>query len=374
MLKDEVSSRIEILRFPLIVGVVFIHTFSSTAGLAHGRVGAGNSATWQEFVPFFISNGLARIAVPLFFMISGYLFFQGEWSREKYMSKLKRRVHTLLIPYLFWNVATLAFFAVAQSIPQTSIYFSNIVWPPIRAFALFDYVNALFGITVIYPIAFQFWFIRSLMVLVICAPVIHYFLARKWLELPFTIVMFGLWFFVNKPGPSVVLLAAFFFCFGAYLAGEGKNVTCLDKYGLWISSLFCGALILRTVFQDSRIPFDKLVVVAGVPSIWWLMGQVSRAPKLKSLLLSPSGASFFVFAAHEPLLTVSRKIIFRFLAPTSGAAILAVYFLVPTCIIAFLVVLHGALQKIMPSLLEVITGSAVRARKHHAEDTVHAQG
>ena len=50
-------------------------------------------ANWASFVQLFIGEGICRIAVPLFMVISGYLFyltFDGSW--KSYGSKLKRRV------------------------------------------------------------------------------------------------------------------------------------------------------------------------------------------------------------------------------------------------------------------------------------------
>jgi len=88
-INSDTSSRIEILRFPLIVGVVFIHNFSTTIFMTYGPVGVTHSRVWSDFIRFFVSQGVARVSVPLFFMISGYLFFSGKWSRERYVSKLK---------------------------------------------------------------------------------------------------------------------------------------------------------------------------------------------------------------------------------------------------------------------------------------------
>lgn len=57
---------------------------------------------------FFISRILASVAVPLFFFISGYLFFfRTTFSVDVYKKKLKSRIKTLLIPYLFWNFVVL---------------------------------------------------------------------------------------------------------------------------------------------------------------------------------------------------------------------------------------------------------------------------
>lgn len=109
------SKTITFLRFPLIVAVVFIHTdlFNATAG--------GASPVNEGLFPMYsllrhvISEELARIAVPLFFFVSGFLFFyRSEFSLKTYGQKLKKRVRTLLIPYIFWNMADFLWIHLSQ--------------------------------------------------------------------------------------------------------------------------------------------------------------------------------------------------------------------------------------------------------------------
>lgn len=356
MPNDNVSSRIDLLRFPLIIGVIFIHNYATSVNMAHGSLGVAKSSIWVDSVRYIISQGVARIAVPLFFLMSGYLFFLGGWSRGIYLSKLKRRIHTLLIPYLFWNITTIVIFAIGESIPQTKMYFSNTVWPPIHSFSLLNYINALLGISVQYPISYQFWFIRDLMTLVILAPVIHFLLARKT-ALPFIAALLCFWFRAAWPvlWPSVE--ASLFFSLGAYISQSGRSVTYLDKYGPWIIVTFLVLLIVHCTIPESLLYLHKLVIVVGVPSVWWLTLLAVRIASLKSLLIRLSGASFFVYAAHEPLLNIIRKVSYKLLSPTRGATILMLYFLIPVCLITFLVVLHHYLLKTVPSFLGFITGS-----------------
>lgn len=80
MKNDELLSKtISYLRFPLTVGIVFIH-FSLHEGLEiHGIKHGLDNPEWFFFIVYFISQVLARIGVPLFFVISGFLFFL--WKR-----------------------------------------------------------------------------------------------------------------------------------------------------------------------------------------------------------------------------------------------------------------------------------------------------
>ena len=98
------SQSLDLLRFPLAVVVLTIHIFSSG-----GLTVQGSTVTFDE-LPFFLElnhfiDGFLRgQSVPIYFFISGYVFFLGvKLTKEKYAQKLRNRVKTLLIPYLIWN-------------------------------------------------------------------------------------------------------------------------------------------------------------------------------------------------------------------------------------------------------------------------------
>ena len=100
---DLSSSTISYLRFPLTTGVVFIH-FSLADGLTINKVQYGmENPEWYLHIVNFFSEVLARICVPLFYIISGYLFFnRREFSGSMYRQKLKSRFRTLLMVKVWW--------------------------------------------------------------------------------------------------------------------------------------------------------------------------------------------------------------------------------------------------------------------------------
>ena len=105
------------MRFPLIMAVVYLHGYSADSVQVGGV---------SRFVQEYFSQSLARVAVPLFFVISGYLLFQGYEPRfDVYKKKIASRIYTLLVPFVFWNIATLLFFASIQNIPVFSSHVSS---------------------------------------------------------------------------------------------------------------------------------------------------------------------------------------------------------------------------------------------------------
>ena len=98
------SQIISFLRFPLTFLVVAIHSrgeIGQVPDLMH--ITARNL---YDMVKVLGSDVIAQVAVPSFFFISGYLFFANveTWNSPAYRAKMLRRLKTLLLPYLIWNL------------------------------------------------------------------------------------------------------------------------------------------------------------------------------------------------------------------------------------------------------------------------------
>ena len=94
------------LRFPLAILVVFVHGFGAEIDVSELHASGLTGLALYDYIRLFFSVVIARSAVPLFFIISGYLLFLkvDDYSKSVYMAKLKKRWHSLVIPYLLWLV------------------------------------------------------------------------------------------------------------------------------------------------------------------------------------------------------------------------------------------------------------------------------
>jgi hypothetical protein len=353
---DRVSSeRLSLLRFPLIVGVVFIHMYGTDVGLANGVVGVNNPGYISVFVQYFISQGVARIAVPLFFLMSGYFFFFGfSWSVEIYREKINSRIKTLLVPFLFWNIFTLLLCALAEYLPATQGYFSG-KNSPISTFGVYDYINAIFGINRL-PIAIQFWFIRDLMVLVLLAPAIY--LVIKGLPKIFFLGIFVVWFFNLWPFYIPSLDAFPFFYAGAYFACSNTNLFVLDRFRIAILSSYSAVLLIDTLTKGYE--FNNYIhntgVVLGVATALCLSKTIVGLNNVKRALLWAGGCSFFVFAVHELLLRIVKKVIYKVVAPSSDMTVLSLYFSIPVFVIFSSILVYAGMKSFAPRFLSIISG------------------
>lgn len=111
-MNELVSKSFTLLRFPLMIGVVMIHCDITD------QLNPNLQVQWAGNAMYLFSNVIGRFSVPMFFIISGFLFFRsGIFNKGTYMAKLRSRVKTLLIPYLLWNLIGFLYFVIKHYPP-----------------------------------------------------------------------------------------------------------------------------------------------------------------------------------------------------------------------------------------------------------------
>ena len=152
------------LRFPLMAGVILIHC-NFLPDMPEPMAPGANTAMFTACLAWF-DRYILSLCVPLFFFMSGYLFFRSgpQLSATGYAHKLAGRARSLLIPYMAWNTIGLLLLALkklpalAPAFPQYESFTFSI--PQI----LTGYVD-LAGSG--YPYDFVLWFLRNLILIVI---------------------------------------------------------------------------------------------------------------------------------------------------------------------------------------------------------------
>lgn len=352
---EEYSDRLSSLRFPLIVGVVFIHAYGFSVLYSNKAIGINSFSNYLIFFQNLISQGVGRISVPMFFLLSGYFFFINfNFSIRSFLNKLSSRYKTLLIPFLFWNIATLIALWGVQIFPATLSFFpdKSLV---ISTYDTYDYFKAIFGIDR-FPIAYQFWFVRDLMIIVLLVPLLN--LLLKVIPTFSLCILGGAWLFPvwSIETPSITALS--FFYLGAYWAYFNKNLFSMDKYGNIILIGYIAILLFDTYYISSPYHpyFHKVGLLLGVLSAFYLTSFLALHNKVKSLLIYASALSFFVFAIHEPLLTVVKKISYMVFKPTTEIVVLVLYLVIPFSVIGISLLIYYVCHLLFPQFLRVVSG------------------
>ncbi len=351
-------SAIQYLRFPLIVAVLFIHSYSSTLTIHGLEVGTSNDFPVYDLIRTLFSQVIARIAVPLFFFIAGFLYFNNitDWIKEKYVDKTKKRFHSLVIPYLFWNGLIILVYFVAQSIPSLSKLFSG-EFSPVSTWGFMDFLNAFWNFDhTTLPILYPFWFIRDLIVITILSPIVYYLC--KYLKI-LGVVLLGLCWILNLFSiTGLSTTCVFFFTAGAYLSINKIDVT--DLFGeVFYPSVFLYPVLAIADLFTKDYDFNNYIHNAGVlVGIVFLFNVVSSGIKNHKIHTNSflSNASFFVFAAHEPLLTLIRKLMLNKLPVFNETFLLLAYFIPIVIVITVLLTIYYILNKVFPGFCRLITG------------------
>lgn len=357
---DKVSSdRITALRFPLIVLVVFIHAFSSAIYTGDQALLHTTGHGVDYYIRYAGSTIIARIAVPLYFVFAGYLLQLGvQLSWRAYREKIKSRVGTLLVPHLLWTTLTVVLYLALEFLPGSAGLFSGSN-RRVSDYSLFDFFNAVLGITQA-PNAYQFWFTRNLMVLVLLWPVLWWALklSRMFLILPIAII----WFSGLFPAQEYILSSTLFFLCGVALAMGGMSLFATDRFGPWIVAAYAVAIAadLLSLNTPWYRPLHNATILLGCLSALFLTRFSVMSPGVSRILTTLAPASFFVFAAHEPLLTLVRRVVYRVVRPDDSPTLIAIYLAVPTLLIATLLACYFAMMRFAPTLLSFATGARTK--------------
>lgn len=359
------------LRFPLIVGVVFIHCYGSP--FDYNALDFKNLSSIDIFNLFrvCISKVLTHICVPTFFFISGYLFFVGmeRWNYKKYIEKIKRRCHTLLIPFIIWNTISI--------LVSLIVIFHNNSWKGFidffeknRYLHLYwdchwwnlERTNWLGGEDpASSPFLVPLWFLRDLIIVTLCSPIIYNLIKRT--KVFFLLTLFICYIsgvFIPIPGFSA--MAFLFFSFGAYVCINNINIMSLSpKYVYIIYMITVALLIICTCLNGHDTPLGNyiypLFVVSGFISLINLAKSFVEN-KIFRIPLYFSKSSFFIYLSHTILIIkYTQKLISHFIVKDNVLCMFIGYLATPIITISICVCIYWFLDRYLPSFCSVLTGN-----------------
>ena len=353
------SKTINYLRFPLIVVVVLAHSSLTSYTIQGEDVGVQATYPVYENIGYYITWVFGQIIIPTFFFISGFLFFRSvkEWNTDVYKIKIKRRFHSLVIPYLVWNFLALSLFFVAENLPYISGLFSG-NYMQIKDYGIKEFLMAFWvkeGGVAQSPFLYPFWFIRDLIVIVTLSPLVY--MVVRYLKIFGLTVLFALWYFEVFNITGLGTAGIFFFSAGAYLGLNKINIITLFSKLYYPSMLYPILSVIDLVTRDYW--FNKHIHYIGILlGILFLFNIVSSGIRYNKLHMPVflANASFFVYATHEPWLLLIKKFSFYIFQPSGEVSYILLFILPALLIIGLSLTAYYFMGKYMPHFRNIITG------------------
>ena len=355
----KIKETISFLRLPLMVAIIFIHSVLTSVNI--GGVTLVNVGDFPIYdgVNWVFSQEIFRVAMRLFFFFSGFLFFyKSDFSRSIYLGKLKRRVKTLLIPYIFWNLFSLMFYWGAQVFMGSMTSGTNKL---IADYSFVDWLNVFWDFNYGMPVNLPLWFIRDLMIMAILSPVLYVLI--KYVKLAFVLVLGVLWCCDLWQGVlSVSAVGLFFFSLGAWFSINKVNFVEVFSgwkkcaLGLYVMLLVASVALKYGNVMDVYVVVHNLEIMAGlVAVVGWTNYGVERKKLRCNHLLAES--SFFIYVYHGlPMLFVTKMWVKTFY-PASELSMITGYILIPTVIVLLGIGMYYLMQRYLPRFTKIVMGS-----------------
>lgn len=335
-------AEIEYLRFPLTLFVVMEHTFPQ---FTPDRT----DITCKAFDIFLRGN-----SVPVFFFISGWLFFNGyrSFSRDFFMGKLRRRVRTLLVPYILWNIfAIVLIWLTLQCGMSGYASYSGPFSPTPRNLlnCFWTYDMALVGgfAPSAYPVNVALWYVRDLMVLCCLSPVICLCVRKS--RAAILAVCALIWATTLNP-------SAFFFTSGACLSVRGHGILSAKRPLVMLSLMAyvvsCAALFALPYGSSAAYVVKQVSIIAFVPLAFTLFSRI----KLRHFNMRLASASVLIYFAHQPVCGKVHKLLSSLIMPSGCLSELVVGIMAVMVTVAAICAFYLIAQRYIPKTLNVLTG------------------
>lgn len=355
------SLKLRRLSFFSTLTVVWVHAFNLSDRYLWPGYKLNIDWNANAFFQLWVANGLFRFAIPLFFLISGFLAARREGILP-YPEMVKKRAKYLLVPFVAWSAFGLLVTFLFEQFPLGFQWVRIASLSPYGDTPLQNYSwDKLLETWFLRPISFQLWFLRALFIYALLYPVISRVVVRfPKVSLP----VFGL-FWLGSVGLFIVEgEGLFFFSLGIWLA-KNKNPwqfsPGLKQYFYLATLAFIislGKTQLAFMEGDYTFPLayfsHKILQVLLVFVVWFgydVLPKISPGFWFDKL----SSTNFFIYGAHVPLVYFLTDGLFHYFGHSPNVHWLVFIFL-PLLLIAFWGFLGLILKRFSPVIFGIWSG------------------
>ena len=258
--------------------------------MAHVISGINNNIFKQEdSIYFYIYNVISSFHMPLFFIISGFLYKHTQRKKIQYIEFVKKKLISLGIPYLTFN---LIYFVCGLFTNDDKYNFKNLIWILVKPISHFWFIYALLIIFLIMPIL-ENMCKQNLKVLLGVELIICYFFIPVSDGIVYQILYYSIFFVMGGIicEKKTVLMdcnkKTLIACFLMFLLSYWLN----KKYvNYWIGNVIVGLLGSLLVIIMSYICFDSIL---GLQKFFSKLG----------------GATMSIYICHSLFVAAGRKVL-----------------------------------------------------------------
>lgn len=335
-------NQITFISFIYSILVIMIHSYNlSSFYLANSNYYLKNIFV---FLQDFLNKDLASIAVPSFFMFSGFLFYRNV-EKNKVLLKIKKRKNTILIPYLVWNIIYFTYFFIFTNVPILAQFTSS-------SKVELTFMNIFLGIF-LYKYNSVFWYLFQTCIFILLSPFIIKIVSNKCFGIIVIIFIFVL-NMLNFKLEIIRIDSLFYYLIGAFVGknfsleqvlSRGNFVKAFSLTGIVISQII---YILYLKYEFNQLYFCFLIVL--IISMWFLTNCV-KLPKYKGWMT----ISFFIYASHILILRIIHKGI-HILINTNGFFGLFIDLCIPVFIVIIIIFSSIVIKNFFTNTWNVLNG------------------
>lgn len=369
-----ISLALDYLRFPLALVVIFVHVLNiDDVGVyvSGFNVGMISDDSIFYYIRYIINGFIRGISVPIYLFISGFVFFKriDRYSFDIYKNKIRNRIHSLLVPYLIWNLLELllVFFIHFTSLKTYSASNVNLNLSLQNILSCFWIYNGHLvesGVAAVqnnslFPLNTPLWFIRNLFCITLVTPILYVILKR--IGCCVMLGFLGVWILSllsSFPLLNQFFSVLFFFSIGAYIAIHKVDVVVLFnrffRISVWI---YIGGSILSIVINNYIISdiFKRISILGVLIMLYnWALRRVQLKNYKKSTFLSSS--SMFLYLVHALICMRLYKIMLLIIKPNDNIGIVCCLFITYAVVIIVLLLLYYIMRKYTPRFTMILTG------------------
>ena len=251
-------------------------------------------------------GGIAPVAVPYFFVVSGYFLSAHFGESGWYGRELRKRVHSLLIPFVVWTAIAICLVTPIQIVADvlagrpfgTTPHFSNGRWIGMIGLDLRRGPSCVGAL----------WYVRCLLLFVVLSPLFRFLVTRLggfWLLVAFLLTLFHrstVWpaysDLHNVFDLGFSLSGVFYFSLGMWIRSVAMprcNARFLPVFSILVSLSF---LIAQAFLISRRITLPAHLTTLSIPFMMYALWTLVPAAKWPAWL---TGSSFPIFLMHMPM-------------------------------------------------------------------------